>query len=107
MPTQCGRDRCGYEVVEGREAAAAFDGGDGTTDTGGLLAGETTPPALRAGSGNQFRGCLRRRVTARRLHGGGAPLMLPLKDGSCRKDHSAHASRLQNRAASSRKWRNG
>jgi hypothetical protein len=31
----------GYEVVEGRQVVAAFDGGDGTTDAGGLLLGKT------------------------------------------------------------------
>jgi hypothetical protein len=31
----------GYEVVEGRQVVAAFDGGDGTTDAGGLLLGRT------------------------------------------------------------------
>ena len=41
MPTQCSRDRFGYEVVEGREVVAAFDGGEGTTDAGGLLLGVT------------------------------------------------------------------
>jgi Transposase DDE domain group 1 len=41
MPTQCSRDLFGYEVVEGREVVAAFDGGDGTTDAGGLLLGAT------------------------------------------------------------------
>jgi hypothetical protein len=41
MPTQCSRDLFGYEVVEGREVVAAFDGGDGTTDAGGLLLGKT------------------------------------------------------------------
>ena len=28
MPTQCSRDLFGYEVVEGRQVVAAFDGGD-------------------------------------------------------------------------------
>jgi hypothetical protein len=41
MPTQCSRDLFGFEVVEGREVVAAFDGGDGTTDAGGLLLGAT------------------------------------------------------------------
>jgi hypothetical protein len=41
MPTQCSRDLFGYEVVEGREVVAAFDGGEGTTDAGGLLLGAT------------------------------------------------------------------
>jgi hypothetical protein len=41
MPTQCSRDLFGYEVVEGREVVAAFDGGDHTTDAGGLLLGAT------------------------------------------------------------------
>ena len=41
MPTQRSRDLFGYEVVEGREVVAAFDGGDHTTDAGGLLLGTT------------------------------------------------------------------
>jgi Transposase DDE domain group 1 len=41
MPTQCSVDLFGYEVVEGRQVVAAFDGGDGTTDAGGLLLGTT------------------------------------------------------------------
>jgi hypothetical protein len=41
MPTQCSRDLFGYEVVEGRQVVAAFDGGDGTSDAGGLLLGAT------------------------------------------------------------------
>ncbi|MGH8566820.1 MAG: IS1380 family transposase [Gammaproteobacteria bacterium] len=41
MPTQCNRDLFGYEVVEGRQVVAAFDGGDGTTDAGALLLGAT------------------------------------------------------------------
>jgi Transposase DDE domain group 1 len=41
MPTECSRDLFGYEVVEGRQVVAAFDGGEGTTDAGGLLLGVT------------------------------------------------------------------
>jgi hypothetical protein len=41
MPTQCSRDLFGYEAVDGREVVAAFDGGEGTTDAGGLLLGAT------------------------------------------------------------------
>ncbi|MGH6618719.1 MAG: transposase, partial [Alphaproteobacteria bacterium] len=41
MPPECSRDWFGYEVVEGRQVVAAFDGGDGTTDAGGLLLGKT------------------------------------------------------------------
>jgi Transposase DDE domain group 1 len=41
MPTQCSRDLFGYEVVEGRQVVAAFDGGDHTSDAGGLLLGAT------------------------------------------------------------------
>jgi hypothetical protein len=41
MPTQCSRDLFGYEVIEGRQVVAGFDGGDGTTDAGGLLLGAT------------------------------------------------------------------
>jgi hypothetical protein len=41
MPTQCSRDLFGYEVVERRQVVAAFDGGDSTSDAGGLLLGAT------------------------------------------------------------------
>src|SRR5688572_10356877 len=41
MPTHCSRDLFGYEVVEGREVVAAFDGGEVTSDAGGLLLGAT------------------------------------------------------------------
>jgi hypothetical protein len=41
MPTQCSRDLFGYEVVEGRQVVAAFDGGDATSDAGALLLGAT------------------------------------------------------------------
>jgi hypothetical protein len=41
MPTHCSRDLFGYEVVEGREVVAAFDGGAVTSDAGGLLLGAT------------------------------------------------------------------
>jgi hypothetical protein len=41
MPTQCSRDLFGYEVVEGRQVVAAFDGGENTSDAGGLLLGAT------------------------------------------------------------------
>src|ERR687897_3393608 len=41
MPTQCSRDLFGYEVIDRREVVAAFDGGDHTTDAGGLLLGAT------------------------------------------------------------------
>jgi len=41
MPTQCSRDLFGYEVVEGRQVVAAFDGGEVTSDAGGLLLGAT------------------------------------------------------------------
>ena len=41
MPTECSRDLFGYEVVEGRQVVAAFDGGDNTSDAGGLLLGAT------------------------------------------------------------------
>jgi hypothetical protein len=41
MPTQCTRDLFGYEVVEGRQVVAAFDGGEVTSDAGGLLLGAT------------------------------------------------------------------
>jgi hypothetical protein len=41
MPTECSRDLFGYEVVEGREVVAAFDGGEVTSDAGALLLGAT------------------------------------------------------------------
>jgi hypothetical protein len=41
MPTKCSRDLFGYEVVEGRQVVAAFDGGEVTSDAGGLLLGAT------------------------------------------------------------------
>jgi Transposase DDE domain group 1 len=41
MLTQCSRDLFGYEVVEGRQVVAAFDGGDTTSEAGGLLLGAT------------------------------------------------------------------
>ena len=41
MPTEFSRDLFGYEAVEGRQVVAAFDGGEGTTDAGGLLLGAT------------------------------------------------------------------
>jgi Transposase DDE domain group 1 len=39
MLTECSRDLFGYEVVEGRQVVAAFDGGQVTSDGGGLLLG--------------------------------------------------------------------
>jgi Transposase DDE domain group 1 len=39
MPTECRRDLFGYEVVEGRQVVAAFDGGEVTSDAGALLLG--------------------------------------------------------------------
>jgi hypothetical protein len=41
MPTRCSRDLFGYEVVEGRQVVAAFDGGEVTSDAGALLLGAT------------------------------------------------------------------
>jgi hypothetical protein len=41
MPTQCSGDLFGYEAVEGRQVVAAFDGGEVTSDAGGLLLGAT------------------------------------------------------------------
>ena len=41
MPTECSRDLFGYEVVEGRQVVAAFDGGEVTSDAGALLLGAT------------------------------------------------------------------
>jgi hypothetical protein len=41
MPTQCSRDLFGYEGVEGRQVVAAFDGGEVTSDAGGLLLSAT------------------------------------------------------------------
>ena len=39
MPTECSRDLFGYEVVEGRQVVAAFDGGEVTSHAGALLLG--------------------------------------------------------------------
>ena len=39
MPTECSRDRFGFEAVEGRQVVAAFDGGQVTSDAGALLLG--------------------------------------------------------------------
>jgi hypothetical protein len=39
MPTECSRDLFGYEVVEGRQVMAAFDGGEVTSNAGALLLG--------------------------------------------------------------------
>jgi Transposase DDE domain group 1 len=41
MLTQCSRDLFGYEAIEGRQVVAAFDGGEVTSDAGGLLLGAT------------------------------------------------------------------
>jgi hypothetical protein len=41
MATECNRDLFGYEVVEGRQVVASFDGGEVTSDAGGLLLGAT------------------------------------------------------------------
>jgi len=41
MPKECSRDLFGYEVVEGRQVVAAFDGGEVTSDAGALLLGAT------------------------------------------------------------------
>jgi hypothetical protein len=41
MLTECNRDLFGYEVVEGRQVVAAFDGGEVTSDAGALLLGAT------------------------------------------------------------------
>jgi hypothetical protein len=54
MPTQCSRDLFGYEVVEGRQVVAAFDGGDNTSDAGGLLLGATDRAIGLVG---RFAGC--------------------------------------------------
>jgi Transposase DDE domain group 1 len=54
MPTQCSRDLFGYEVVEGRQVVAAFDGGEVTSDAGGLLLGATDRAIRLVG---RFAGC--------------------------------------------------
>jgi Transposase DDE domain group 1 len=41
MPTECNRELFGYEVVEGHQVVAAFDGGAVTSDAGALLLGAT------------------------------------------------------------------
>jgi hypothetical protein len=54
MPTKCSRDLFGYEVVEGRQVVAAFDGGDATSDAGALLLGATDRAIGLVG---RFAGC--------------------------------------------------
>jgi Transposase DDE domain group 1 len=54
MPTQCNVDLFGYEVVEGRQVVAAFDGGEVTSDAGGLLLGATDRAIGLVG---RFAGC--------------------------------------------------
>jgi hypothetical protein len=54
MPTQCSRDLFGYEVIEGRQVVAAFDGGDATSDAGALLLGATDRAIGLVG---RFAGC--------------------------------------------------
>ena len=58
MPTECSRDLFGYEVVEGRQVVAAFDGGEVTSDAGALLLGATD---RAIGLVATVRGLLRRR----------------------------------------------
>jgi Transposase DDE domain group 1 len=54
MPTECSRDLFGYEVVEGRQVVAAFDGGEVTSDAGALLLGATD---RAIGLVNRFAAC--------------------------------------------------
>ena len=54
MLTKCSRDLFGYEVVEGRQVVAAFDGGDATSDAGALLLGATDGAIGLVG---RFAGC--------------------------------------------------
>jgi hypothetical protein len=54
MRTQCNRDLFGYEAVEGRQVVAAFDGGEVTSDAGGLLLGATD---RAIGLVERFAGC--------------------------------------------------
>jgi hypothetical protein len=54
MPTQCSRDLFGYDVVEGRQVVAAFDGGEVTSDAGALLLGATDRAIGLVG---RFAGC--------------------------------------------------
>ena len=63
MPTQCSRDLFGYEVVEGREVVAGFDGGEHTTEAGGLLLGATDRTIGLVG---RFAACLSTAVRRRR-----------------------------------------
>ena len=60
MPTQCSRDLFGYEVIESCQVVAAFDGGEGTSDAGGLLLG-TTDRAI----GRSRSWCCRRSIRSR------------------------------------------
>ena len=80
MPTECSRDLFGYEVVEGRQVVAAFDGGQVTSDAGALL----------LGAANRAIGLVRR--LARCFTDGRAGA-----GGAHRRDH-AHAAHLRDRA---------
>jgi hypothetical protein len=50
MPTQCSRDLFGYEVVEGGQVVAAFDGGDDTSEAASTVQ-PPAPPARCENSG--------------------------------------------------------
>src|SRR5215471_8055115 len=54
MPTDCTPDLFGFAPVDGREVVAAFDGGNITSDAGGLLLG-ATDRAIRLV--DRFAGC--------------------------------------------------
>src|SRR6187549_2404282 len=41
MPTECSAKSMGFAPVDGRAVVADFDGGEGTSDAGGLLLGAT------------------------------------------------------------------
>jgi hypothetical protein len=46
MPTECSRDLFGYEVVEGRQVVAAFDGGQVDLGRRGAAAGDKGRPGM-------------------------------------------------------------
>jgi hypothetical protein len=54
MPTQCDRDLFGYEVVEGRQVVAAFDGGDGNSDAGAVARRDRSGDPLGGAVGGLF-----------------------------------------------------
>jgi hypothetical protein len=56
MQTECYPDLFGFAPVEGRQVVASFDGGEITSDAGGLLLGATDRAVNVIG---RFEGCFR------------------------------------------------